>query len=316
MLNNNLFILTGPTGSGKTNISIEIFQYIPEVEIVSADSMQIYKEMNIGTDKPSLDILTKVPHHCIDIVEPDVDFNVAQYAQTALKEIENILISNKKPFIVGGTGLYIKSFIKPLFLGPGRDYNIRQQLEKILQDKGNDFLFEQLKKFDYKYSLKINPNDLKRLIRALEVFHLTGKPFSSFHNKEEIYTKYKYSIICLSMDRNKLYERINQRVDLMIRDGLIEETNYILKKYNCEHSNSMQGLGYKQISLFLKGKIKKEEAVEKIKKETRNFAKRQISWFKNQIPVDHYIDVDDFENNSQCAKYIAKIMLERGCNNC
>jgi len=316
----NIIILTGPTGAGKTSISIKIAQYIPEIEIISADSMQIYKYLNIGTDKPKYDILNKYVHHCIDLVEPSDNYDVMQYTKQAQQCIENTLYRDKKPLIVGGTGLYIKSLIKPIFNGPGRDQNIRDKLAELVKKKGNRVLYNQLAKVDPEYSNKISPNDTKRIIRALEVFYLTGKPLSHFHqntNINQTETKYNYYIICINMDRKKLYQKINERVEHMIDNGLIEETNRIIEKYkykniNLNMINSMQGLGYKQVISYLKGNISKKESVEMIKKETRHFAKRQLSWFRNQIPVDCWINLDDYGNIQEGVEKILSIMRKKG----
>jgi tRNA dimethylallyltransferase len=316
---NNIIILTGPTGVGKTNVSIKIAEYIPEIEIISADSMLIYKYLNIGTDKPKLNVLNKYPHHCINIIDPSESFDAVQYTQYSNKCIEDVLSRNKKPLIVGGTGLYIKSFLKPIFDGPGKNSNIRARLNEIINNKGNTFLYNKLKKIDPDYSSKISPNDIKRIIRALEVFYITGKNISYFHknNKHHKNTNpmYNYYTICLLMERNKLYQNINERVEKMIENGLIEETKMLVDKYksiNLKDCTAMQGLGYKQILLYLKGFISKEEAIESIKKETRHFSKRQLSWFKNQLSVDYWINIDDYKDFDECSREIIKIMKSKG----
>jgi tRNA dimethylallyltransferase len=316
---NNIIILTGPTGVGKTNISIKIAEYIPEIEIISADSMQIYKYLNIGTDKPKLNVLNKYPHHCINIIDPSKSFDAVQYTKYSNKCIEDVLSRNKKPLVVGGTGLYIKSFLKPIFDGPGKNSIIRAKLNEIINNKGNTFLYNKLKKIDPDYSSKISPNDIKRIIRALEVFYITGKNITYFHknNKHQKNTNlmYNYYIICLLMERNKLYQNINLRVEKMIENGLIEETKNLVDKYksiNLKDCTAMQGLGYKQILLYLKGFISKEEAIESIKKETRHFSKRQLTWFKNQLSVDYWINIDDYKDFDECSRDIIKIMKSKG----
>jgi len=312
---NDIIILTGPTGTGKTEVSIKIAQYIPEIEIISADSMQIYKDLDIGTAKPDRAILHEYNHHCIDLVDPSINFDVMQYTQYAQKCIEEILSNNKKPLIVGGTGLYIKSLIKPIFEGPGRDQQIRSQLTDSAKKRGNSYLFSQLKKYDPEYSKKIGPNDTKRVIRALEVYYLTGKPFSYFHksdNEHSTQSKYNYYIICLYRDRNKLYQRINDRVDKMINNGLIEETKKIIEEHENLNLNAMKGLGYKQIISYLQGNVSREDAIEKIKKETRHFAKRQLSWFKNQVTVDCWFNLDDYSDIQQSVEKIMDIIKSKG----
>lgn len=312
---NKIIILTGPTASGKTDISIKIVQLTPDIEIISADSMQIYKYLNIGTDKPSQDILKKYKHHCIDLIEPSENYDVKQYTDQVDKCILDIVSRDKKPIIVGGTGLYIKSLVEPLFYGPGRNQGFRDQLAKIAQEKGNLFLYEKLKEYDFEYAQKISINDTKRIIRALEVFFLSGKPISFFHKRKNgnYYKKnYRYCIICISMERSELYKRIDCRVSKMIENGLIEETKAIMEKYQNYNSNAFYGLGYKYIISYLQGKIKKEEAIENMKKDTRNFAKRQLSWFKNQLKVDYWINMDQYQNIDECVEEIIGIMKEEG----
>lgn len=312
---NEIIIITGPTGSGKTEISIKIAQYIPEIEIISVDSMQIYKGLNIGTAKPNKAILDRYKHHCIDFVDPSTYFDVIKYTQCAKNCIQDILLRNKKPLLTGGTGLYIKSLLKPFFDGPGRDQSIRNRLTKLRGEKGNQFLFDQLRKCDPEYSDKISQNDTKRIIRALEVFYLTGKPFSFFHQKssqDQPKSTYNYYIICLNMNRKMLYQRINHRVDQMIKDGLIEETQKIIEQKKDISLNSLRGLGYKQIISYLQGNISRENAIEIIKNETRHYAKRQLSWFKNQIKVDCWANLDDYINTEQCVEHIVTIMKGKG----
>ncbi len=319
MLNQNkIAILTGPTAIGKTEISIRIVQLLPDIEIISADSMQIYKYMDIGTDKPKKKILNSYKHHCIDIIEPWENFDVKKYIEQANKCISDIMNRKKKPLIVGGTGLYIKSFLNPVFQGPGRNKKIRDGLFELIKEKGNTFLYEKLKEYDLEYSKKININDTRRIIRALEVFLLTGKPISYFHKHEEDNKKrgkrrYDYFIIGINRNRENLYQKINERVDKIIEMGLIDEIKLLEKKYgNLNNLNAMQGLGYRQILSYLQGDILREEAIEIIKKKTRNFAKRQLSWFKNQIQVDYWINMDEYSDLENCVSVIMDILKREG----
>lgn len=319
MLNQNkIAILTGPTAIGKTEISIRIVQLLPDIEIISADSMQIYKYMDIGTDKPKKKILNSYKHHCIDIIEPWENFDVKKYTEQANKCISDILNRKKKPLIVGGTGLYIKSFLNPVFQGPGRNKKIRDGLFELIKERGNTFLYEKLKKYDLEYSKKININDTRRIVRALEVFLLTGKPISYFHKHEEDNKKrgkrrYDYFIIGINRNRENLYQKINERVDKIIEMGLIDEIKLLEKKYgNLNNFNAMQGLGYRQILSYLQGDISREEAIEIIKKKTRNFAKRQLSWFKNQIQVDYWINMDEYSDLGNCVSVIMDILKREG----
>lgn len=319
MLNQNkIAILTGPTAIGKTEISIRIVQLLPDIEIISADSMQIYKYMDIGTDKPKKKILNSYKHHCIDIIEPWENFDVKKYIEQSNKCISDIMNRKKKPLIVGGTGLYIKSFLNPVFQGPGRNKKIRDGLFELIKERGNTFLYEKLKKYDLEYSKKININDTRRIIRALEVFLLTGKPISYFHKHEEDNKKrgkrrYDYFIIGINRNRENLYQKINERVDKIIEMGLIDEIKLLEKKYgNLNNLNAMQGLGYRQILSYLQGDISREEAIEIIKKKTRNFAKRQLSWFKNQIQVDYWINMDEYSDLENCVSVIMDILKREG----
>jgi tRNA dimethylallyltransferase len=224
----------------------------------------------------------------------------------------------KKPLIVGGTGLYIKSFLNPVFQGPGRNKKIRDGLFELIKEKGNTFLYEKLKKYDLEYSKKININDTRRIVRALEVFLLTGKPISYFHKHEEDNKKrgkrrYDYFIIGINRNRENLYQKINERVDKIIEMGLIDEIKLLEKKYgNLNNLNAMQGLGYRQILSYLQGDISREEAIEIIKKKTRNFAKRQLSWFKNQIQVDYWINMDEYSDLENCVSVIMDILKREG----
>ncbi len=313
--NNKIIIITGPTGVGKTSISVNIAQYMPEIEIISADSMQIYNNLNIGTDKPNHDILSKYVHHCIDLVEPTEIFNVMRYSHYAMQCIKNIYKNNKKPLIVGGSGLYIKSIIDPIFEGPGSNAIIRSKLTLLARNKGNEYLYNELRKKDAEYAKKISINDTKRIIRALEVFYLTGKTLSDFHKKNILdpqKSKYNFYIICIYMNRKKLYTKINQRVDRMIDEGLIEETRALIDKYGDEKINAIQALGYRQAIKYIRGYITKDEAIQMIKKETRNFAKRQLSWFKNQMPVNLWMNLDEFKNIEESVDNIIKIMKDNG----
>lgn len=272
--------------------------------------------MDIGTDKPKYNILNNYKHHCIDIIDPWESFDVKKYTEYANKCIFDILSRNKKPFIVGGTGLYIKSLLKPVFQGPGRNKKIRDGLFELVKERGNAFLYEKLKKHDLEYSKKININDTRRIVRALEVFLLTGKPISYFHKHEEgskNKSGYNYFIICINRNRKDLYQKINERVDNIIEMGLIDEVKLLNEKYNnLNKINAMQGLGYRQILSYLQGDISKEEAIEMIKRKTRNFAKRQLSWFKNQIRVDYWVDLDDYLDLESCVANIVEIMKREG----
>jgi len=306
--NNNLLILLGSTGVGKTDISLKLAQKIPDIEIISADSMQIYKYMDIGTAKPDKRILKAIKHHMIDIVEPSENFDVTKYSKLATKIILDVFKSGKIPILVGGSGLYISSIINPLFTGPAKDIKYREILEKETKIHGKKYLYDELSKIDPVSASKIKPNDLRRVTRALEVYKSTGKTISYLQKKSSTKNaKYKFHIIGLKRDRVNLYQRINLRVDRMIKDGFIEEVNELREMGYKEDLNSMKGLGYKQINEHLNGVHTKEEATNLIKIETRHYAKRQMTWFKNKIQNIEWIDLDEYDEDEVISKIKNKI---------
>ena len=275
-----VIVICGPTASGKTALSIELAKKI-NGEIISCDSMQIYKYMDIGTAKPTPEEQKEVKHHLIDFVEPDQRYSVAEYKKDAEKSIEEILAKGKTPIIVGGTGLYVDSLIYGIeYPEIELDEEYRKQLEKEANENGLESLYNRAKEIDSKAMEKISPNDKKRIIRVLEIYKATGKTKTEQEIESRTHeVKYDYKVFAIKMDREKLYERINQRVDMMIEKGLIEEVQNILKKYD-KFPTAMQGLGYKEVVEYLEGKTTKEEMIEKIKMQTRRYAKRQITWFK------------------------------------
>jgi len=296
--NNNLLILLGPTGVGKTGISIKLAKKIPDIEIVSADSMQIYKYMDIGTAKPNKSILKAIKHHMIDIVDPSDNFDVTQYSKLAVDAILNICKRGKIPILTGGSGLYISSIINPLFDGPAKDSEYRESLEEEANRHGNRYLYEKLSKIDPVSASKIKPNDLRRIIRALEVYKSTGKTISCLQKEDSNKKiKFKYYIIGLKRDRQNIYRRISLRVDKMVEDGFIEEVKTLREMGYKEDLISMQGLGYKQINKYLSGAYSKEEAINLIKIDTRHYAKRQMTWFKNKIENIEWINLDETSEN-------------------
>jgi len=302
---NNLLILLGPTGVGKTDILIKLAQKIPDIEIVSADSMQIYKYMDIGTAKPNKNILKTIKHYMIDIIDPAENFDVIQYDKLAIKIILDIFKRGKIPVLIGGSGLYITSIVEPLFPGPGKDIAYRKILGKEASIYGKKYLYDKLTKIDPISASKISPYDLKRIIRALEVYRLTGNTISylqkQYSNKN---IKFNYYIIGLKRDRENLYQRINLRVDQMIRDGFIEEVKMLrVRGYN-ENLNSMQGLGYKQINKYLDGEYDKETTINLIKRDTRRYAKRQMTWFNHKIKNIEWINLDKYDENKVISKII------------
>ena len=292
-----VIVICGPTASGKTALSIELAKKI-NGEIISSDSMQIYKDMNIGTAKPTKEEMQGIKHYLIDFVEPNTRYSVAEFKKDAEKAIEEILAKGKYPIIVGGTGLYIDSLIYGIeYQNIKLDEKYRKELEIIAQkDKGLEQLYNKAKEIDEKAIQKISPNDKKRIIRILEIYKATGK--NKTEQEEESRKKgikYDFKVFAINMEREKLYERINQRVDIMLQQGLIREVEDLLKKYD-EFPTAMQGLGYKEVVEYLENKCTKEEMIEKIKMETRRYAKRQLTWFrknKQTIWLDGLKDKQD-----------------------
>jgi len=305
---NNLFILLGPTVVGKTDISIKLAQKIPDIEIISADSMQIYKYMDIGTAKPDKGILNTIKHHMIDIVDPAEDFDVIQYSKLTNNIILDLFKKSKIPILVGGSGLYISSIIHPLFAGPAKNSEYRETLEEEAKIYGKNYLHDKLSKIDPASASKIKPNDLRRIIRALEVYQSTGKTISYLQKKSSNNNaKISYQIIGFKRNRENLYQRINLRIEKMIKDGFIEEVKMLREMGYKENLNSMQGLGYKQINKYLNGIYTKEETINLIKIETRHYAKRQMTWFKNKLEDIEWIDLDKDSENKAILKIQNKI---------
>lgn len=275
-----VIVICGPTASGKTALSIQLAQKI-NGEIISSDSMQIYKNMNIGTAKPDKQEMQGIKHYLLDFVEPNQRYSVADYKKDAENAIEDILQKGKVPIIVGGTGLYVDSLIYGIeYPNIEFDENYRKKLEKRAEKEGLEKLYEEARKIDPQAMEKISRNDQKRILRVLEIYNVTGKTKTEQEiesRKNEV--KYDYRVFAINMDREKLYDRINKRVDIMIQKGLIEEVENLLKKYN-EFPTAMQGLGYKEVVEYIQGKVLKEDMIENIKRESRRYAKRQITWFK------------------------------------
>lgn len=272
----NLVIITGPTGIGKTELSLELAKKY-KGEIISSDSMQIYKKLNIGTAKIDLD-KTSIPHHMIDIIEPSDNFTVADFKSSARKIITDINNRGGLPFLVGGTGLYINSLVYNLdFTETEPDYEYRDELREILEEEGSEFLYEKLQDQDRNMAEKIHKNNGQRIIRALEILKNGNKKGDNFREENN---NYNLIYIGLNMDRAKLYEKINQRVDKMIDLGLIDEVKNLLDEGLDKNSQSLKAIGYKEVISYLDGEIDFDEMVDLIKKNSRHYAKRQLTWFR------------------------------------
>lgn len=275
-----VIVLCGPTASGKTSLSIELAKRI-NGEIISCDSMQIYKDMDIGTAKPTEQEKQGIKHYLLDFLSPEVRYSVADYKKDAEKAIEEILKKRKVPIIVGGTGLYINSLIHNIEYKDSKiDIDYRNKLEKMVVEKGLENLYEMAQKIDPEAMKNISHNDKKRIMRVLEIYNETGKTKTELEiESRKNGPKYNYIVFALDMDRDKLYERINKRVDIMLKNGLIHEVEKLINTYKIMPT-AMQGLGYKEVVEYLNGNCTEEEMVEKIKMETRRYAKRQLTWFR------------------------------------
>ena len=295
-----LVIITGPTATGKSDLSIYLSDRF-NFEIVNFDSMQVYKYFDIGTAKPPKDILEKYPHHLLSYVDPlDTTYSAGRYVNDADEKIKEIAGRSNIPLFVGGTGLYIKLLLFGIFDKEEDKSTIRDLLKEKLDIYGYPYISTKLKIIDFKAWKKINKNDAYRTIRALDYFYKTGKLISEKREEHNFSEKrYEYIKIGIKFDREELYKRINSRVDKMIAEGLIEETEELLKR-GYENTRPMNGIGYREIKLYLKGKIKKREAIELIKQNTRKYAKRQITWFKKERDINW---IDNYKS--------AEILIEK-----
>ncbi|CAM4413404.1 tRNA (adenosine(37)-N6)-dimethylallyltransferase MiaA [Paenibacillus phoenicis] len=292
-----LLVLLGPTAVGKTKLSIELARDL-SCEIISGDSMQVYRGMDIGTAKITKEEMGGIPHHLIDVLDPDEPFSVALFQEWCRKLIPEITERGHLPFIVGGTGLYIESVCYEFqFTEAGADEEFRARQQAFAETYGVQALHAKLAEVDPKSAERLHPNDVRRVIRALEIFRITGETLSSQLEKQQKQSPYELCLIGLTMDRQMLYKRIERRIDEMLRLGLVDEVRGLLRKGYSRDAVSMQGLGYKEIVEHLVDGVPLEAAVEKLKRDTRRFAKRQLSWFRHMKDIN-WIDVGDGENFS------------------
>ncbi len=304
-----LVVIAGPTASGKTELGVEIAKTF-NGEVVSADSMQIYKGMDIATAKPDAEEMQGIPHHLIDFLERDKSFSVADYVELASEKINDIHQRQKLPVIVGGTGLYISSLIDNIkFPDIKSDPDIRRRLEKEMEEKGCEEVFERLKKIDPETASELHPNNKVRVIRAIEVFEITGRKLSEFKAESKLIPS-PYDAIILGLnysDRQILYDRINKRVDMMVEKGLVEEAKEIFEKG--EMKTAANAIGFKELIPYFENRSDLAECIDKIKQETRRYAKRQLTWFRRNAKIQ-WIMLDEFDNKEKifdcCKKNIAK----------
>lgn len=307
-----LIILTGPTAVGKTSLSIELAKALSG-EIISADSMQVYRHMDVGSAKVTTEEMQGVPHHLIDVLDPEEEFNVTRFQSMAKKAMEGIYARGHVPIVVGGTGFYIQALLYDIDFRENEDSPaIRRELERLGEEKGSEYLHDMLREVDPESAELIHANNRKRVIRAIEYYRMTGQKISE-HNQEEHEKEspYQFFYYVLTCDRKLLYERIDLRVDLMLEQGLVDEVEK-LREMGCRRGMvSMQGLGYKEILDYLDGACTLEEAVSVLKRDTRHFAKRQITWFKRERDV-RWLELEQFggDRNKVLEHILAEVTAE------
>ncbi|KAB3527256.1 tRNA (adenosine(37)-N6)-dimethylallyltransferase MiaA [Alkaliphilus serpentinus] len=300
-------MIVGPTAVGKTDTAIYLAKKY-NGEIISADSMQIYRYMNIGTAKPTPVEMEGIPHHLLDIVEPDEEFSVAEFQQMAKEKIKEILAKGKLPIVAGGTGLYINSLLYDMdFTSTISNWKLRNQLEEEAQVKGNQYIHDKLKEIDPAAADRIHPNNVKRVIRALEVNYEGGENIGNFSEDIPKSEDYNYLIIGLTRDREELYQQINKRVEIMVEEGLLEEVEDLLAMGYSEDLVAFKGLGYKEFFEYFRGEQSLEEAIEILKRDTRRYGKRQLTWFKRYQNI-HWFNLTDYSSKEKLFLDITKVL--------
>lgn len=307
-----LIILTGPTAVGKTKASIHLAKKL-NGEIISADSMQVYRHMDIGSAKIRAEEMQGITHHLIDILEPDEEFHVVRFQQLAKQAMQDIYARGKIPIVVGGTGFYIQALLYDIdFTENEEDIGYRKELEHLAQEKGAEYLHDMLRGVDPKSAVEIHANNIKRVIRALEFYRQTGTRISE-HNEQERKKEspYDFCYFVLTDERSRIYERIDLRVDQMLNEGLVDEVRFLKEKGYTREMVSMQGLGYKEILDYLDGKCSLEEAVYILKRDTRHFAKRQLTWFRRERDVIWLNKQDDLYDDNKLQERMLQSIRER-----
>lgn len=307
-----LIVLTGPTAVGKTSLSISLAKAV-NGEIISADSMQVYKGMDIGSAKIRKEEMQGVTHYLVDILEPEEEFHIVKFQELAKAALEEIYAKGKIPILVGGTGFYIQAVTRDIdFTQAEQETSYREELEQFAKEKGAEYLHEKLREVDSKSAENIHANNVKRVIRALEFYHQNGTPISEHNEEQKQQTSpYNLAYFVLTAPREILYERIDRRVDQMMEEGLLEEVKF-LRERGCHRGMvSMQGLGYKEILAYLEGEYPLEEAVRILKRDTRHFAKRQLTWFRREQDVI-WVDKEQFHwNEAEILEYMMSVLKEQ-----
>lgn len=304
-----LIVVAGPTASGKTRLAIDIAKSV-NGEIVNADSMQIYKYMNIGSAKPTLEEQSEAKHHLIDFLEPDEEFSVADYTELAHKIIAEIASRGKIPIMCGGTGLYINSVVNDITFGEiETDYKLREELNELAKQHSSQYLLDILKEFDPVSAQRLHPGNLRRIVRAIEFYRTTGIPISEHQEMtKQKESRYEPLMLCVKWDREVLYDRINKRVDIMLNDGLLDEVKCLMEMGYTKELNSMKGIGYKEVIDYFEGNMSLENTVNLIKQSSRRYAKRQLTWFRRDKRI-HWLDAnEDFlaEGIQLCKEFIGQ----------
>jgi len=303
-----IIVIVGPTCSGKTALGLKLAQIVTS-EIISADSRQFYRYLNIGTAKPSIENIQKIPHHLIDFLDPSENYDVSLFEKDAEKIIDQIHNRNKIPIVVGGSGLYLKALIDGIFDAAGKDEQYRKELNQKRKEIGNEFLYEELKKVDPRTASKMLPQNWKRVMRALEVYHTTGVPIWKHHENQSS-KKQKdntFNQFGLNWERSILYNNIDTRVDEMIDNGLVDEVKNLLNNGYTKNLNSLNTVGYKEIIQYLSGEFSVERAIELIKRNTRHYAKRQMTWFRKDKRISWFDIADLSELDNIADKIISSL---------
>jgi tRNA dimethylallyltransferase len=306
-LERTVIVIVGPTCSGKTNLAIQLATHFNS-DIISADSRQFYKYLDIGTAKPTDQQLKKVKHHFINFLEPDEEYNVSKFEVDAEKIINKQLEENKIPIVAGGSGLYIKVLVDGIFDTADRDEDYRNELNQMRKEFGNEYLYNELKKVDPESAAKMLPQNWKRVIRALEVFHLTGMPIARHHQIQKEKSKFEFYQFGLMWNRETLYQKIDKRVDEMIEKGLFTEVEKIIESGYDKYLNSLNTVGYKEIIQYMGGEISIERAIELIKRNTRHYAKRQMTWFKKDKRIE-WFSITSYDDLEKICKNIIRKFL-------
>ncbi len=298
-----LVVLLGPTAVGKSRVALLVAKYF-DTEVLTADSRQVYRGMDIGTDKPTAEERQGVPHRLIDLVEPGETFNAGWYRRAALEEIDRLYAANRMPFVVGGTGLYIRTLVRGLCPAPQADPLVRADLKKLREAGGRDCLYAELTRVDPETAARLHPNDESKVIRALEVYRLSGRPMSTMHH-EHRFQETPFSTLLIGLQRPKeiLYRRIEERIDWQLTHGMVEETQSLLDQGYGRELGSMKGLGYRQVGAYLAKECDHGEMVRRFKRDTRRFAKRQMTWFRSESGVA-WLSIEDGEPYERTAERV------------